>query len=122
MPKSPFDFLGEYPGPRFFIGRYADTARSRQHQPTEPVLSVAALIYARPGIPSKPYAEVSGSYGSFNTHKETVRAGFGTIRQSLGFWMRDSQNIQSDGYRDRATSDFKNHISSKEAIMVNLPQ
>ena len=61
------------------------------------------------GIPSKPYAEVSGSYGSFNTHKETVRAGSGLLGNHWAFDARLS-NIQSDGYRDRATSDLKSYF------------
>ncbi|WP_320935452.1 TonB-dependent receptor domain-containing protein [Bacteroides nordii] len=61
------------------------------------------------GIPSKAYAEVSGSYGSFNTHKETVSVGSGLIGNHWAFDARVS-NIQSDGYRDRATSDLKSYF------------
>ena len=61
------------------------------------------------GISSQPYAEVSGSYGSFNTHKETVKVGTGLINKYWGFDARLS-NIQSDGYRDRATSDLKSYF------------
>ena len=50
----------------------------------------------------KPYAELNGSYGSFNTHKETVKAGTGLIN---GHWSFDARlsNISSDGYIDRAS-------------------
>ncbi|MCD8031173.1 MAG: TonB-dependent receptor [Bacteroides sp.] len=58
------------------------------------------------GISSRPYAELSGSYGSFNTHKETVKIGSGLIRDKWGFDARLS-NIGSDGYRDRASADLK---------------
>lgn len=61
------------------------------------------------GIPSQSYAEVSGSYGSFNTHKETVKVGSGLINNHWAFDARLS-NIQSDGYRDRATSDLKSYF------------
>lgn len=49
----------------------------------------------------KPYAEFNGSYGSFNTHKETVKAGTGLID---GHWSFDARlsNISTDGYLDRA--------------------
>ena len=36
----------------------------------------------------KPYAEFNGSYGSFNTHKETVKAGTGLID---GHWSFDAR-------------------------------
>ena len=49
-----------------------------------------------------PYAEFSGSYGSFNTHKETVKVGTGLIG---GHWTFDARlsNISTDGYIDRAS-------------------
>ena len=55
------------------------------------------------------YAEVSGSYGSFNSHKETFRLGTGLINDKWAFDARIS-NIQSDGYRDRASSDLKSYF------------
>ena len=61
------------------------------------------------GIPSRAQAEVSGSYGSFNTHKETVKVSSGLINNRWGFDARLS-NIQSDGYRDRASSDMKSYF------------
>lgn len=54
------------------------------------------------------YGEISGSYGSFNTHKETVKFGTGLINKNWAFDGRIS-NIQSDGYIDRATSDLKSY-------------
>lgn len=50
----------------------------------------------------KPYAEVNASYGSFNTHKETVKVGTGLINSHWSFDARLS-NISSDGYIDRAS-------------------
>lgn len=61
------------------------------------------------GIPSRAQAEVSGSYGSFNTHKETVKVSSGLLNNRWGFDARLS-NIQSDGYRDRASSDLKSYF------------
>ncbi len=50
----------------------------------------------------QPYAEVNGSYGSFNTHKETVKVGTGLLG---GHWTFDARlsNISTDGYIDRAS-------------------
>ncbi len=51
----------------------------------------------------QPYAEVNGSYGSFNTHKETVKVGTGLLG---GHWTFDARlsNISTDGYIDRASA------------------
>ncbi|MBP9506653.1 MAG: TonB-dependent receptor [Bacteroides sp.] len=69
----------------------------------------ASINMRTQGIPSKAYAEVSGSYGSFNTHKETVKVGSGLVG---GHWAFDARvsNIQSDGYRDRAWADMKSYF------------
>lgn len=69
----------------------------------------ASINLRTAGIPSTAYAEVNGSYGSFNTHKETVRVGSGLL---AGHWAFDARlsNIQSDGYRDRASSDLKSYF------------
>lgn len=50
-----------------------------------------------------PYATVSGSYGSYNSNKETLRAGTGLMG---GHWMVDARlsHLGSDGYIDRAWS------------------
>ncbi len=59
-----------------------------------------------PGL--KPYAQLSGSYGSFNTHKETVKIGTGLIK---GHWLFDARlsNISTDGYIDRASVDLQSY-------------
>jgi iron complex outermembrane receptor protein len=59
----------------------------------------------------KAYGEVSTSYGSFNTHKETVKFGTGLLNNRWAFDGRMS-NIQSDGYIDRARSDLKSYYLS----------
>lgn len=56
-----------------------------------------------------PYAEVSGSYGSFRTQKETVKVGSGLLRDRWAFDMRLS-HIRSDGYRDRASAKLKSYF------------
>ena len=47
-----------------------------------------------------PFAQFNGSYGSYNTHKETIRFGTGLMG---GHWTFDGRlsNIASDGYIDR---------------------
>lgn len=69
----------------------------------------ASINMQTQGISAKPYAEFSGSYGSFNTHKETVKVGTGIINGHWGFDARLS-NIQSDGYRDRASADMQSYF------------
>ncbi|KAA6327735.1 iron complex outermembrane receptor protein [termite gut metagenome] len=59
--------------------------------------------------PVKAYTELLGSYGSFNTHKETVKVGSGLLAEHWAFDLRLS-NIQSDGYRDRASSDMQSYF------------
>ncbi|MFN8166619.1 MAG: TonB-dependent receptor [Bacteroidia bacterium] len=54
----------------------------------------------------QPYGQISSSYGSFNSFKNTVRFGSGIIHQHFSFDGRLSA-IQSDGYIDRASSDLK---------------
>ena len=58
---------------------------------------------------SDPYAELSGSYGSFNTNKETLRVGSGLLGDHWAVEARLS-HIGSDGYRDRATSELVSYF------------
>ncbi|MBI1344136.1 MAG: TonB-dependent receptor plug domain-containing protein [Terrimonas sp.] len=51
----------------------------------------------------KPYADFNNSYGSFNTWKNTIKAGSGLIDGHFTTDIRLS-NISSDGYIDRARS------------------
>jgi iron complex outermembrane receptor protein len=69
----------------------------------------ASINMRTQGIPSEAYAEVAGSYGSFYTHKETVKVGSGLIGNRWAFDARVS-NIRSEGYRDRAGSDLKSYF------------
>lgn len=57
-----------------------------------------------------PYAEMSGSYGSFNTNKETFKVGSGLIG---GHWNFDARfsHIASEGYRDRASSKLHSYFA-----------
>lgn len=69
----------------------------------------ASLNMRTQGISATPYAELSGSYGSFNTQKQTVKIGSGMLHNHWAFDGRISQ-IKSDGYRDRASSDLKSYF------------
>ncbi|MBK21130.1 MAG: TonB-dependent receptor [Flavobacteriales bacterium] len=55
------------------------------------------------------YAEVSSSYGSFNTNKNTIRLGTGLINKH---WAMDGRlsSISSDGYLDRASADLSSYF------------
>jgi Outer membrane receptor proteins, mostly Fe transport len=53
-----------------------------------------------------PYAEITSSYGSFNSFKNSVSFGSGLINNHFTFDARLSK-ISSDGYIDRASSDLK---------------
>ncbi len=55
------------------------------------------------------YSGISGSYGSFNTQKETFKIGTGLLKDHFTFDARLS-HIASDGYRDRASSSLKSYF------------
>lgn len=75
-------------------------------------------------INKEAYAEINNSYGSFNTWKNTIKAGSGLVN---GFTteLRLSR-ISSDGYIDRASSDLKSfhftsaYINDKSSLRVNV--
>lgn len=52
-----------------------------------------------------PYASFNGSYGMYNSHKETLKLGTGLINNHWSFDARLS-NIGTDGYIDRASVDL----------------
>lgn len=58
----------------------------------------------------EPYASFSGSYGMYNTHKETIKVGTGIIG---GHWAAEARlsNIGTDGYIDRATADMYSYFA-----------
>ncbi|MDX2248192.1 MAG: TonB-dependent receptor [Bacteroidia bacterium] len=59
----------------------------------------------------EPYADFSNSLGSFNTMKNTLRAGTGLIKDRFSLDARLS-SIQSDGWIDRGFSDLKSWFVS----------
>ncbi len=60
---------------------------------------------------NKPYGEISSSYGSFNSLKNTVKLGTGLIDGKWNFEGRLSK-INSDGFIDRSSSDLKSYYLS----------
>lgn len=71
----------------------------------------ASINMQTEGLVANPYGEISSSYGSFNTNKNTVKAGTGLLGKK---WAIDARlsNITSDGYIDRAWVDMKSYYLS----------
>ncbi|GAO45713.1 putative TonB-dependent receptor [Flavihumibacter petaseus NBRC 106054] len=73
----------------------------------------------------KAYGELNNSFGSFNTWKNTVKAGTGLIDGHFTLDARLSR-IKSDGYIDRASSDLKSFfvsgawLSEKSSVRLNV--
>ncbi|MGK2861563.1 MAG: TonB-dependent receptor [Chitinophagaceae bacterium] len=73
----------------------------------------------------KSYAEINNSYGSFNTWKNTVKAGTGLIDDHFTIDARLSQ-ITSDGYVDRASSQLQAfylsgaYLNKKSSLRLNI--
>lgn len=57
-----------------------------------------------------PYAEIQGSAGSYDSFRQTYKAGTGLINNHFGFDARIS-SIKSDGYRDRASVNLKSYFA-----------
>lgn len=71
----------------------------------------ASINMETEGLNAKPYAEISSTYGSFNTNKNTLKAGTGLLNNMFAFDARLS-NVTSDGYIDRAWVDMKSYYFS----------
>lgn len=71
----------------------------------------ASINMQTEGLNVKPYAEISSTYGSFNTNKNTLKAGTGLLHNKFAFDARLS-NVKSDGYIDRAWVDMKSYYFS----------
>jgi len=70
----------------------------------------ASINMKTENIPLKPYGELNGGYGSFNTSKATFKTGSGTIGEHWAFDARLS-SIQSAGFIDRARVDLKSYFA-----------
>ena len=69
----------------------------------------ASINILTDNISQTPYAEISSSFGSFNTRKNTIKFSTGKINDVFEFSARFSK-IDSDGYVDRAFSDLKSYF------------
>lgn len=69
----------------------------------------ASLNILTDAISDDPYAEFSGSFGSFNTQKQTLKFSTGLLHDHFELAGRLSR-ITSDGYIDRATSNLKGYF------------
>ncbi|MCA6453588.1 MAG: TonB-dependent receptor [Chitinophagaceae bacterium] len=73
----------------------------------------------------KAYSELNNSFGSFNTWKNTLKAGTGLIDGHFTVDARLSR-ISSDGYIQRATSDLKSfyvstaYLTKKSSLRLNI--
>ncbi len=63
------------------------------------------------GLKEKPYAELSNSFGSFNTRKHSLELGSGLIKEHWAFDGRLSM-VNSDGYIDRGAADLQSYYLS----------
>lgn len=68
----------------------------------------ASINMQTEGTRLKPYGEISSTIGSFNTNKNTLKAGTGLLKSGFAFDARLS-NVKSDGYLDRASSDLQSY-------------
>ena len=67
---------------------------------------------------NKSYGEISNSFGSFNTFKNTVKIGTGIMDGKWNFEGRFS-NLMSDGFIDRASSDLQSYYLSGSYLGKN---
>ena len=69
----------------------------------------ASLNLLTDAVSDKAYAEISNSFGSYNTRKHTIKLSTGLINEHFEISGRFSK-IDSDGYVDRAFTDLKSYF------------
>lgn len=69
----------------------------------------ASLNLLTDAVSADAYAQISGSYGSFNTHRSNVKFSTGLLGDHVEVSGRLSR-ISSDGYIDRASSDLDSYF------------
>jgi len=85
----------------------------------------ATINFSTNEVNKKPYGEFNNSYGSFDTWKNTLKAGSGLVGKHFTFDTRLS-NITSDGYIDRAFSKLRSfyftaaYIGKSDVLRFNL--
>jgi len=78
----------------------------------------ASLNILTDAISEKPFAEISNSFGSFNTKKNTVKFSTGKINDHIEIAGRLSK-IYSDGYIDRAFTNLKSYFLQASYVNEN---
>lgn len=85
----------------------------------------ASINFSTNEVNKEKYAEINNSYGSFNTWKNTIKAGTGLLGGHFTVDARLS-NITSDGYIDRAFSKLKSfhfttaYLSKNSSLRFNI--
>jgi len=87
----------------------------------------ATINFSTNEVNTAAYAELNNSYGSFNTWKNTIKAGTGLINDHFTFDARLSR-ISSDGFIDRASSKLSSlflsgaYLREKTSVRFNIIQ
>jgi iron complex outermembrane receptor protein len=85
----------------------------------------ATINFSTNEVNKKAYAEINNSYGSFNTWKNTIKAGTGLLGNHFTVDARASR-VSSDGYVDRASSNLRSaylstaYLSDKNDLRLNV--
>lgn len=69
----------------------------------------ASINMRTQNLSNVPYAELSGSAGSYDTYKGTVKVGSGLLANHFAFDARIS-TLRTDGFRDRASANLKSYF------------
>jgi iron complex outermembrane receptor protein len=78
----------------------------------------ASINLLTEGVNQEKSAQISSSFGSFNTLKNTVKFNTGLLNDHISFSGRFSK-IKSDGYLDRATSDLESYFIQANYVNEN---
>ena len=79
----------------------------------------ARVDFVTRGIPTKPFAEVRSSYGSFNTFHNMVSAGTGLIGKRFSM-LASFSDIRSDGYIDHSGVRLNSGFLTAELNLYNF--
>ncbi len=85
----------------------------------------ATINFSTNEVNKKAYAEINNSFGSFNTWKNTIKAGTGLLGNHFTIDARASR-VSSDGYIDRASTNLRSgylsvaYLSDKNDLRLNI--
>lgn len=85
----------------------------------------ATINFSTNEVNKHSYAEINNSYGSFNTWKNTIKAGTGLLGNHFTVDARASR-VSSDGYIDRASTNLRSvyfsaaYLSEKNDLRLNV--